>query len=116
LAQCNAAWGVHIQQTNGSSSDGRYPEHETISQFKMIAPFIFAWIKQPRHGARVRIDARQVGSLVRIASIACERKTGRIGGTAMLPRQDVFYVKANQGRCRLMKAAIFTCVPGSVPN
>ena len=82
----------------------------------MIGPAVFARTKQRNHRSSVRIDARQVGSFVRVASIACECETRGIIGTTMLLRQDVFQVEGNQWRCGLVKAAIFTRVPGPVAN
>ena len=72
-------------------------------------------MEQRNHRPRIGIDARQIGSFVPIASIAGERETGRIVGTAVLFRHDVFIVfkgECNQRRCQLGKAAIFTGVPG----
>ena len=72
-------------------------------------------MEQRNHRSRIGIDARQIGSFVPIASIAGERETGRIVGTAVLFRHDVFIVfkgECNQRRCQLGKAAIFTRVPG----
>ena len=69
-------------------------------------------MEQRNHRSRVGIDARQIGSFVPIASVAGERETGRIVGTAVLFRHDVFHVECNQRRCQLGKAAIFTRVPG----
>ena len=69
-------------------------------------------MEQRNHRSRIGIDARQIGSFVPIASIAGERETGRIVGTAVLFRHDVFHMERNQRRCQLGKAAIFTRVPG----
>ena len=69
-------------------------------------------MEQRNHRSRIGIDARQIGSLVPIASIAGERETGRIVGTAVLFRHDVFHVECNQRRCQLRKATIFTGVRG----
>ena len=70
-------------------------------------------MEQRNHHSRIGIDARQIGSFLQIASIAGERETGRIVGTAVLFRHYMFHVECNQGRCRLGKAAIFTRVAGS---
>ena len=69
-------------------------------------------MEQRNHRSGIGIDARQIGPFVPIASIAGERETGRIVGTAVLFWHDVFHVECNHRRCRLGKAAIFTRVPG----
>ena len=69
-------------------------------------------MEQRNHRSRIGIDARQIGSFIPVTSIAGERETGRIVGTAVLFRHDVFHVECNQRRCQLGKAAIFTRVPG----
>ena len=69
-------------------------------------------MEQRNHRSRIGIDARQIGSFVHIAPIAGERETGRIAGTAVLFRHDVFHMKCNHRRCQLGKAAIFTRIPG----
>ena len=115
-AQRNTARGIHVQKTNRCSSNGRLAAHVSLPQFEMFVPVVFAWIKQRRHSPSVRINASQGWSFVRIASIARERETGRVVGTTVLLRQDVLQVKRDQGRCRLVKAAILTRVPGSVAN
>ena len=69
-------------------------------------------MEQRNHHSHIGIDARQIGSFVPVAAIAGERETGRIVGTAVLFRHDVFDVEGNQRRCQLGKAAIFTRVPG----
>jgi hypothetical protein len=69
-------------------------------------------MEQRNQRSRIVIDARRIGSFVPIAPIAGERETGRIVGTAVLFRHDVFHMECNQRRCRLGKAAIFTRVPG----
>jgi len=54
-------------------------------------------MKQSGHCAGIRIDARKVGSFVRIAAVACQRKSGFIVGTAMLPWHNVSTWKAMRG-------------------
>jgi hypothetical protein len=78
----------------------------------MIVPRVFARVEQRSHRSGIGIYAREIGPFVRIASIAGERETGRIVGTAVLFRHDVLDVEGNQRRCQLGKAAILTCVPG----
>lgn len=78
----------------------------------MIVPGVLARMEQRNHRSRFGIVARHIGSFVRVASIAGERETGRIVGTAVLFRHDVFHVECNQRSCRLRKAAIFARVPG----
>ena len=82
----------------------------------MIVPSVFAWIKKRNNRSSLGVNAREIGSFVRITSIACECETGRIVGTAMLFRHDVFQVKSNQGCYRLLEAAILTCVSHSLAN
>jgi hypothetical protein len=69
-------------------------------------------MEQGHYGSCIGIDTRQIGSLVPIASIAGERETGRIVGTAVLLRHDVFHVECNQKRSQPGKVAISTRVPG----
>ncbi len=56
-------------------------------------------MKQRNDRPRIGIDARQIGAFVPIASIAGERETGRIVGTAVLFWHDVFHVERNQRHC-----------------
>jgi len=67
---------------------------------------------QRNQRSSIGIDGRQIGSFVAVAPIAGKRETGRIVGADVLLRHDVFYMKCNQRRCQLGKAAIFTRVPG----
>ena len=48
-------------------------------------------MEQRNHRSRIGIDARQIGSFIPVTSIAGERETGRIVGTAVLFRHDVFH-------------------------
>ena len=41
---------------------------------EVIGPSIPPWMKEPGEFARIRIDSRQVRTLVQIASVACERQ------------------------------------------
>ena len=51
--------------------------------------------EQRNHNPSVRIDAGQVGCFVRVASITCERETGRVVRLPVLLRQNVLQVKRN---------------------
>ncbi len=67
--------GVHIQQTNRRSSHWGHPEHVALSRYEMIVPGVFARMEQRNQRSGIGIDARQIGSLVPIASITGERLT-----------------------------------------
>lgn len=82
----------------------------------MLVPNVLTRMKQRNHGARVWIDAGEIGSFICIAPVACKRETGEIVRAAMLFRHDVFNVETNQWRCQLGNAAIFATVQGPIPN
>ena len=113
LAQFDAAWSVHIQQTNSRPPLLRQPENMPVPQQEVLTPSVFARMKQRNQRSGIRIEARKVGSLVRVAPVASERKTSGIIGTAMLPRHDVLHVEWNQRRRQLWKAAILAGISGS---
>jgi hypothetical protein len=74
-------------------------------------------MEQRNHHSRTGVDAGQIGLFVRITSVACEREAGRIVGTAVLYRHDVFHVEGNQRGVAISERRQYThALPGLDPN
>ena len=68
------------------SLDVRAPEN------KVVRPSVAAWMKQGCHFARHGIDPGQIGTFMKIASVAGKRQIVGFVETAVLFRNDVFDV------------------------
>ena len=95
---------------SSGASGGRQANNVPASDDKVIAPYISARIEQCHHSARVRIDARKIRSLVRVAAVTGESESAGIVGAAVLLRNDMLDMERDQQRRLLRQVAVFTRV------
>src|SRR4051812_5652854 len=63
-----------------------------------------------------RIDAREVRTLVKIASLATPTSVVCVIGAAVLACHDMFDVNRRGGRCKVWQVAVFTTRAGALTN
>jgi hypothetical protein len=100
----------------GRSTDRCGSNEKNASPRKMLGPAVLARVEQANHLVRLRIDARDVRSLVSIAPIAAQTEIFGHGLPAMLASDDVVDRKGEEGVLFLVKAAIFAAIARSLTN
>jgi hypothetical protein len=82
---------------------------------KVADPSILARMKKRRDLPGVRIDARQIGTLLQVTVPTGERKIVKLRRSALLPGDDVFNVKRAAER-RLWRAAVLASAASAGPH
>jgi hypothetical protein len=73
-------------------------------------------MKQPNHLSGLRVDARDVWALVKIAARAGETQVRWILMAAVLPGDDVLDVKLREGLVLVRKPTVFARIPCPLLN
>jgi hypothetical protein len=107
---------IHIKHSDRSPAYCRLANHIDSLQAEMLAPFLASRMKEFCHFIRLRIDSRQVRSLVQIAIDAGESKVVEFVGSAVNPWNDVLDVKRGQRRIILMQMAILASILSALAN
>ncbi len=98
--------GVHGEQPHSGATNGCQSQNLEILQAKVLAPHVFSRMEEPDGFSCIRVDARQVGTLVKIAARTGKGEIIWGVGTAMLERQNMLHMKRQHG-VFLVHAAIF---------
>ena len=116
LPKLDATRCVHHKQFDGRSSRRRKTDDHRTVEFEVVAPTLAPGMKQLDDGARHRVDARQVRSLVSVAAITSQRQVVQGIVRAMLLRDDVFDMEGKQRNSRLRQTAVFATFVGASSN
>jgi hypothetical protein len=82
----------------------------------VFSPLVSPRTKKAYKPATLGIKSGDVWSLVEIAEAARQSQVAGLRLAAMLPRNDMFYVKSNESRRRLGQAAVLANVAGPRAN
>lgn len=107
---------IHFQQENRGSADTRQSENVASFHAKMIAPELFAWMKQTHQMITVRIETREIRAFEQIAMPAGESQICQFIWPAMLLCDDVLNVIRIKRLPFLSHQAVFTPVRCTRPN
>jgi hypothetical protein len=87
---------VHAEHPNRRPPDGRLPDDPDPIPFEVVRPFLVAGMEQRGRDIGVRVDSREVASLVEIAVDASKAEVRIIIGSAVLARANVFDVERGE--------------------
>ena len=76
----------------------------------MFGPSVAAWVEKSRNLPTLWINARQVGSFVKIAAVACQGQVVWVALALMLNGDNVLYLQRHLER-RLRHKAILAAIP-----
>jgi hypothetical protein len=99
---------IDREQGNGRSTDGcEAYENDALPQ-KVLAPVILTRVKEPYQLVRLRIDARDVRSLVTVAPITAQTEVLRNRRPSVLAGDDVIDRKGEEEVLVLVNPAVLT--------
>ena len=78
------------------------------SELKVFTPVLCPRVEESFCPTRIRIEARDIGTLVPIAVRACQCQILKLCLSAMLPGKNVFDVETDRGDRRLRQSAVLT--------
>jgi hypothetical protein len=107
---------VHREQQHRGSTDRCSPGDERSFSSEMIGPTVATWMKQGHKLSGLWVKPGDVGPFVAIAEVAGQRQILRLCWTAVLARDDMLDVKANEARRRLGQTAVFARVARSAAD
>jgi hypothetical protein len=82
----------------------------------VVIPGIASRVKEWRQLPCVGVDSSQIGSLVKVAAIASQRKVFRFVAAAVLDRHDMLDVKGYFYEFIYMDVAVFATTVGSLSD
>lgn len=85
------------ENLNGRTADRRFPNRHRAVPPEVAVPFVPSRVEQWRDLSGPRLSAREVWSLVEVASVACPGGIGSDGSALVLPGDNMFHVKGGPG-------------------
>ncbi len=117
LAKFDAMRRVHIQQANRGAAGGRQPNDLAALQAEVKSPIILSRIEEANDLTAFRIDAREVGSFVKVAQMACPGKSFQVVCfDKVLLRDDMIDVESEVGRGCLRDEAVLATITRTMPD
>jgi hypothetical protein len=107
---------VHFQYPHGRSTNGCLADQVDTTPLEVIIPVMTSRMEQLGHRLRLRIDARQVGTFMKIAINTRERQVVEIVSAAMFPGDNMLDVEFSQWGIILMKLAVFAALASALPD
>ena len=108
--------GIYIEDSYRCPARSSLANQIDSAPLKMLVPILSARMKQLCNLVCLRIDTRQVRSLVQIAIDTGKSKVVEIVGPAMNLRNDVFDVKCGERRIILMQVTILASILGALTD
>ena len=112
--QFTSIFVIHVHKFHRADTDRCQSSNSVAPDFEVHVPVMGARMK--RHHKFTANQSRQVCSFVQIAPVACHTEFGLMVRTTMLPGNDVFDMERQERLIVLMKAAVFTPVPGTLSD
>ena len=78
----------------------------------MLFPSVLTWVEKFGEVAAFRIEAREIGAFVRVASVASQREVGRIVIAAVLSGNDVLNLERRKGEVLLFEQTVLAAIAG----
>jgi len=109
---------VHVEQPCRRSANSSEPNDFSLGEVKMIGPYVRPGIKDIDFVTGLWINAREIGPLEGVASVARVSKPTQVvvHFLQVLFGNDVLYMKWDERRCVLRHVAVLTPVTGSSPH
>ena len=111
-SQGPAVRGIHSEQSCCGTSDCGAALDFVIHAFEVIVPEILPRVEKRCQRPGEWIDGCEIGAFVAIAEMACEREVVRTRFSAVLARDDVIDMEAEERLIMLGEAAILAACLG----
>ncbi len=115
-SQLHASRRVHVENADSRTPDRRDPNNNRAIGCEMVRPDLQSWIEEGNHRSTDRINAAEVWTFVKVAMMASPSEVGLGSRAAVLTCDNVFAVKPKERILRLVGAAIFATIAGSVAD
>src|SRR5262249_40646862 len=114
--QPDTAFFVHVEDTHCRSAHGSQADDNTVGQAEMLFPGVRTWVEEHNDCTCVGVNARKIGALMSVASVAGQGKVGRMVIATMLARNDVLNVEPRKGEVLLLEQTILAAMAGAVTD
>jgi hypothetical protein len=114
--QPDAAFFVHVEDKNCGAAHRSQANNHNVSHLEMLFPGVLTWVEELGDATGFRIDTREIGAFVRVASVAGQGQVARLIITTMLASNDVFDLECRKREVLLPKQTIFAAIAGSAPD
>src|SRR5262252_8658056 len=104
--QPDTACFVHVEDTHSGSAHGSQADDNTVGQAEMLFPGVHTWVEERHDRTCVGVNARQIGALMSVASVAGQGKVCRMVIAPMLAGNDVLNVEPRKGEVLLLEQTI----------
>jgi hypothetical protein len=108
--QPDTAFFVHTEYTNRGAADGGKADNGHVVQEEVFFPGVLPWVEERDDLTRFGVDARQIGALVRVTSVAGQGKVCGSVIPAMLAGNDVLDLERRKREIFLLEQALFTAI------
>lgn len=82
----------------------------------MVVPHLLTRVEERYDLSRFRVNAGEISALVRVASVAGQRKVCRVVIAAMLARNDMLDLEARKRQVFLLEPTILAAIAGAATN
>jgi len=114
--QSDAPFFVHVEDENCGAAHRSQADNHNVGNLEMLFPGVLTWVEKLGDVAGFRIDTREIGAFVRVASIAGQGQVTRLLVTTVLASNDVFDLECRKRQVLLSKQTIFAAIAGSAPD
>ena len=114
--QLQAARGVHLAYSCRGTAGWRQAKNLQALDTEVIVPGLHARVEKRGDLSGLIIDACQIGSFVKAASVAGQREIGGIIASIVLAGTNVIDVKRSERRIRLTEPTILTAIFCTLPH
>lgn len=96
-----------VVRPHGSKAD-----NYNVGQAEMLFPRVLTWVEKRGNFARFGINAREISTLMRVASIAGQDQIRRLIIATVLARNDVLNVERRKRELLLPEQTVFAAIAG----
>jgi hypothetical protein len=114
--QPNTAFFVHVKDEHRGAARGSKPNNHNIGQAELLFPGVLTWVEKSGNFTRFGINAREIGTLMRVASVAGQGQIRGLIIAAVLARNNVLNVEGRKRELLLAEQTIFAAIACSAKD